>query len=83
MDSAIASFSTFDFRGADVNVTDYRGLTPLKLSKRYGQDEISEILMEKGAKLEVEAAPKTKCAFGVDPPWKRKTSRRDEVTFGN
>ena len=64
-------------------MTDYRGLTPLKLSKRYGQDEIMDILVEKGAKMEVEAAPKSKCSVGVDPPWKRKTSRRDEVTFGN
>ena len=41
------------FRGADVNLTDYRGLTPLKVSQRYGQPEIEEMLEAKGAQLEV------------------------------
>ena len=36
-----------------MNLTDYRGLTPLKISRRYGQEEIEEMLQEKGAQLEV------------------------------
>ena len=34
---------------------DYRGLTPLKLARRYGQEDIEEMLAERGAVLE---APK-------------------------
>ena len=38
--------------GADVNLPDYRGLTPLKLARRYGQEDIEEMLMTRGAVLE-------------------------------
>ena len=38
-----------------MNLPDYRGLTPLKLARRYGQEDIEEMLMERGAVLE---APK-------------------------
>lgn len=47
----MAPFS-FSPRGADVNLGDYRGLTPLKVSRRYGQDEIEELLLQRGAQLE-------------------------------
>ena len=38
-----------------MNLPDYRGLTPLKLARRYGQEDIEEMLTERGAVLE---APK-------------------------
>ena len=35
-----------------MNLPDYRGLTPLKLARRYGQEDIEEMLMTRGAVLE-------------------------------
>ncbi len=52
--SSAHTYIPFHFRGADVNLTDYRGLTPLKVSRRYGQPEIEEMLEAKGAQLEVQ-----------------------------
>ena len=61
-------------RGADVNQTDYKGMTPLKAARRYGQEEIEAMLVEKGAQLEVET-PKVKVAGDdVQPPWKVRIS---------
>lgn len=77
-----------------MNLPDYRGLTPLKLARRYGQEEIEEMLLAEGAELEKAKAgediennkdkPNEKATVTsmVDPPWKRKTTRRDEVPFG-
>ena len=42
---------------------DYRGLTPLKLARRYGQEDIEEMLAERGAVLE---APKEESGNGDD-----------------
>ena len=46
------SSKSFFFRGADVNSKDYKGSTPLRLARRYGQEEIEAILLQKGAKDE-------------------------------
>jgi len=69
-------------RGADLNALDYKGQSPLRIARRYGQDAIEAILEEKDAK-DLDEKPARKCSVGVDPPWIRKTSRREEVTFGN
>ncbi|TRY73605.1 hypothetical protein TCAL_08180 [Tigriopus californicus] len=69
-------------RGADVNIPDYKGMTPLKASRRYGQEEIEEMLVAQGAKLEVEVQKPKPCSDGVAPPWKRQISRRDEISSG-
>ncbi|CAB4067462.1 unnamed protein product [Lepeophtheirus salmonis] len=69
-------------RGADVNALDYKGMTPLRLARRYGQDDIEAFLESKGGKDLVQK-PERKPSVGVDPPWIRKTSRREEVAFGN
>merc|ERR1711983_245993 len=68
-------------RGANVNELDYKNMTPLKLAVRYGQDNIEELLRSKGAK-EVVDNPKKVSVMGdtVDPPWVRKTSRREPAT---
>ena len=42
---------------------DYRGLTPLKLARRYGQEDIEQMLAERGAVLE---APKEEGGGGGD-----------------
>ena len=63
------TFALF-FRGADVNAKDYKGSTPLRLARRYGQDEIEMMLEAKGAKDEQDA-PSRKPSTGVDPPWIR------------
>merc|ERR1711936_937703 len=71
-------------RGADVNAKDYKGCTPLRLARRYGQDEIEMMLEAKGAKDESDA-PSRKTSVGVQPPWEsssRKASRREEVSVG-
>merc|ERR1712111_31048 len=68
-------------RGADVNAKDYKGSTPLRLARRYGQDEIEMMLEAKGAKDEQDA-PSRKPSTGVDPPWIRRQSRREEVGVG-
>ena len=67
-------------RGADINLPDYRGLTPLKLAKRYGQDEIEEALAARGAILELPKddvkKEKAEESLVVDPPWKRQSYSR-------
>ncbi len=45
--------SVFFSRGADVNAKDYKGMTPLRLARRYGQDDIEEMLIAKGGRDEV------------------------------
>ena len=72
------------FRGADVNAKDYKGMTPLRLARRYGQDDIEEMLVAKGGRDEVDPPTAKKTSIGVDPPWvTRKVSRRDGlVTCG-
>ena len=42
----------FYYRGADVNVKDFKGCTPLRLARRYDQPEIEAMLLEKGGKDE-------------------------------
>jgi len=66
-------------RGANVNELDYKNFTPLKLAKRYGQDEIEEMLVSAGAKETVEPPKKTSICEEVCPPWVRKTSRREQA----
>merc|ERR1712223_1114925 len=68
-------------RGANVNEVDYKNMTPLKLAVRYGQDTIEKLLRSKGATEAVDI-PKKISLVGetVDPPWVRKTSRRDPAT---
>ena len=53
-----------------MNAKDYKGCTPLRLARRYGQDEIEMMLEAKGAKDEQDA-PSRKPSTGVDPPWIR------------
>lgn len=71
-------------RGADVNAKDYKGMTPLRLARRYGQDDIEEMLIAKGGRDEVDPPTAKKISTGVEPPWvTRKVSRRDGlVTCG-
>ena len=64
-----------------MNAKDYKGSTPLRLARRYGQEEIEDMLLSKDAKDEAEA-PSRKTSVGVDPPWIRKSSRREEVGVG-
>merc|ERR1712018_144012 len=61
--------------GADVNAKDYKGSTPLRLARRYGQDEIEMMLEALDAKDECEAPSPWECAS-------RKASRREEVSVG-
>ena len=79
-------------RGADVNAKDYKGCTPLRLARRYGQDSIEAMLLEKGGKDEQDP-PSRKPSVGVDPPWmstSRKTSaisttsttRQERISIG-
>jgi ankyrin repeat protein len=44
---------------------------------RYGQDDIEELLRSKGAKETVEIPKKVSVVGEVDPPWVRKSSRRE------
>ena len=46
---------------------------------RYGQDDIEELLGSKGAKEAVDIPKKVSVAGDVDPPWIRKSSRREQV----
>merc|ERR1711970_446799 len=66
-------------KGANVNELDYKNMTPLKLAIRYGQEEIETLLRSKGAKETVEIPKKVSVAGDVDPPWIRKTSRREQA----
>merc|ERR1711874_309649 len=66
-------------RGANVNELDYKNMTPLKLAVRYGQEDIEALLRAKGAKEAVDV-PKKVSVVGEDPPWVRKTSRREHAT---
>ena len=62
-------FHISTFRGADVNAKDYKGMTPLRLARRYGQDDIEEMLVAKGGRDEVDPPTAKKNSIGVDPPW--------------
>ena len=64
-----------------MNAKDYKGCTPLRLARRYGQDEIEMMLEAKDAKDEQDA-PSRKHSEGVEPPWIRRPSRREEVGVG-
>eukprot|EP00092_Neocalanus_flemingeri_P052844 GFUD01061935.1.p1 GENE.GFUD01061935.1~~GFUD01061935.1.p1 ORF type:complete len:123 (-),score=43.48 GFUD01061935.1:78-446(-) len=65
-------------RGANVNELDFKNMTPLKLAIRYGQEDIETLLRSKGAKEAVEI-PKKVSVVEVDPPWVRKSSRREQA----
>jgi len=67
-------------RGANVNELDYKNFTPLKLAKRYGQEEIEQMLLAAGAKEHVDPPKKISVVEDVLPPWVRKTSRREQAT---
>merc|ERR1712215_186745 len=67
-------------RGADVNELDYKNMTPLKLAIRYGQYDIETLLRSKGGKETVEIPKKISVVSQVDPPWVRKSSRREQAT---
>ncbi len=63
-----------------MNLPDYRGLTPLAVAQRYGQEEIERILSALGASAE-NLRPKVTPDGGHDndddfivvlPPWKRR-----------
>jgi hypothetical protein len=56
------SNSPFFFSGANINLPDYRGLTPLKLSKRYGQEDIEVMLEARGAICELPKEEKERCS---------------------
>merc|ERR1711942_113006 len=64
-------------RGANVNELDYKNMTPLRLAVRYGQEEIEKLLREKGAMETVEIPKKVSVVGEVDPPWVRKSSRKE------
>jgi len=66
-------------RGADVNAKDYKGCTPLRLARRYGQDEIERLLSQKGAKDEQDP-PSRKTSIGPDPPWMSSSRKSSAVT---
>ena len=44
-------------------------MTPLRLARRYGQDDIEEMLVAKGGRDEVDPPTAKKNSVGVDPPW--------------
>ena len=46
---------------------------------RYGQEEIENVLREKGAKETVEIPKKISVVGEVDPPWVRKSSRKEQA----
>merc|ERR1719431_1850992 len=66
-------------RGANLNELDYKNMTPLKLAIRYGQDDIESLLKSKGAKETVETPKKVSVVAEVDPPWVRRSSRREQA----
>eukprot|EP00091_Calanus_sinicus_P009867 TRINITY_DN2292_c0_g1_i4.p1 TRINITY_DN2292_c0_g1~~TRINITY_DN2292_c0_g1_i4.p1 ORF type:complete len:124 (-),score=41.03 TRINITY_DN2292_c0_g1_i4:65-436(-) len=66
-------------RGANVNELDYKNMTPLKLAVRYGQEDIETLLRSKGAK-ELLIFLRSSVVGEVDPPWVRKSSRREQAT---
>merc|ERR1712198_412456 len=67
-------------KGANVNELDYKNMTPLKLAIRYGQEDIEALLRAKGALETVEIPKKVSVVSQVDPPWVRKSSRREQAT---
>jgi len=69
----------FRCRGADVNEKDYKGCTPLRLAKRYGQDEIEAMLIAKGGRDEQDP-PQKKQSVGVDPPWLMSSRKSSAVS---
>ena len=71
--------SFFVGRGADVNAKDYKGCTPLRLARRYGQDDIETMLTKKGAKDEQDP-PSRKQSIGPDPPWMVSSRKSSAVT---
>ena len=46
---------------------------------RYGQEDIEQLLRSKGAKETVEIPKKVSVVGEVDPPWVRRSSRREQV----
>ena len=71
--------SFFVGRGADVNAKDYKGCTPLRLARRYGQNDIETMLTKKGAKDEQDP-PSRKQSIGPDPPWMVSSRKSSAVT---
>ena len=49
------------------------------LCVRYGQEDIEQLLRSKGAKETVEIPKKVSVVGEVDPPWVRRSSRREQV----
>ena len=49
-------------------------------SLRYGQEDIETLLRSKGAKEAVDIPKKVSVVGEVDPPWVRKSSRREQAT---
>jgi hypothetical protein len=47
---------------------------------RYGQEDIETLLRSKGAKEAVDIPKKVSVVGEVDPPWVRKSSRREQAT---
>jgi hypothetical protein len=47
---------------------------------RYGQEDIETLLRSKGAKEAVDIPKKVSVVGDVDPPWVRKSSRREQAT---
>ena len=78
-----------------MNELDYKNMTPLKLAVRseigrfenivqflcfrYGQEDIETLLRSKGAKEAVDIPKKVSVVGEVDPPWVRKSSRREQA----
>ena len=46
---------------------------------RYGQEDIESLLKSKGAKETVDTPKKVSVVAEVDPPWVRKSSRREQA----
>merc|ERR1711992_373594 len=66
-------------RGARVNELDYKNYTPLRLAKRYGQDEIEQLLLSRGAKEIVDIPQRELLPGEQDPAWVRKSSRKERT----
>jgi hypothetical protein len=47
---------------------------------RYGQEDIETLLRSNGAKEAVDIPKKVSVVGEVDPPWARKSSRREQAT---
>ena len=62
-----------------MNAKDYKGCTPLRLARRYGQDEIERLLTQKGGRDEQDP-PSRKTSIGPDPPWMSSSRKSSAVT---